>query len=256
MSKGYVDTHAHLYAEEFSGEIDDVITRARESGVSKIILPNIDTGTIEDMLMLCDDHPDLCFPALGLHPTSVSGNYKSDLDQLATYFNKRKFFGIGETGIDLYWDTSFEKEQVDAFRIQLGWAKEKNLPVIIHTRNAFDLVYGVVNEFRGTVRGVFHCFTGTLEEAEKIISLETFKMGIGGVITYKNSALPDVIEKISLEHLILETDSPYLPPVPFRGKRNESSYILKIAEKVASTKKCSVEEIAEITKKNAEEIFG
>lgn len=252
---GIIDTHAHLYAEEFSSDTYEMIERATLSGIEKIILPNIDLNSIEQMLQLSEKYPDICFPAMGLHPTSVTSNYREDLKIIYEYFNKRKFIAIGEAGIDLYWDKTFETEQEDAFRIQLEWAKEKNLPIIIHTRKSFEQVIRCVKDFKGNVSGIFHCFSGSYEEAQRIISIGNFKMGIGGVLTYKNSGLPEVIEKIDLQHLLLETDAPYLPPVPYRGKRNESSYILKVAEKLAEIKNCSIQEVVDITSKNAKEIF-
>lgn len=255
MRKEFYDTHAHLYSRDFVNEYPDVISRARRLGVTKIILPNIDLKTIEDMLGLSDFYPNMCFPSLGLHPSSVTQNYREDLEKISEYFNQRDFVAIGETGIDLYWDKSFEKEQIESFKIQLGWAKEKNLPIIIHTRKSFDLVIKTVQEAGDGIRGIFHCFSGSLEEAKKIISLGNFKMGLGGVVTFKNSGVQEVVEKIPLEHFVLETDAPYLAPVPYRGKRNESSYIVKVAEKIAEIKNCSLEEVAEKTFKNAEEIF-
>ena len=255
MITGIIDTHAHLYAEEFSSDSDEMIERAIRSGIEKIILPNIDLNSIEQMLQLSEKYPGICFPAMGLHPSSVKSNYKDDLKVIYEHFNKRKFIAVGEAGIDLYWDKTFETEQEDAFRIQLEWAKEKNLPIIIHTRKSFEQVIRCVKDFKGNVCGIFHCFSGSYEEAQRIISIGNFKMGIGGVLTYKNSGLPEVIEKIDLQHLVLETDAPYLPPVPYRGKRNESSYILKVAEKLAEIKNCSIQEVIDITSKNAKEIF-
>ncbi|MFN6038352.1 MAG: TatD family hydrolase [Bacteroidota bacterium] len=239
MITGIIDTHAHLYADEFSSDSEEMIGRAKAAGVEKIILPNIDLNSTESMLQLIEKYPEICFPAMGLHPTSVSSNYKKDLQIIYEYFDKRKFIAVGESGIDLYWDKTFEAEQEDAFRIQLQWAKEKNLPIIIHTRKSFEQVIRCVKDFKGNVSGIFHCFSGSYEEAQRIISIGNFKMGIGGVLTYKNSGLPEVIEKIDLQHLVLETDAPYLPPVPYRGKRNETSYILKVAEKLAEIKNCS-----------------
>lgn len=255
IKKEFFDTHAHIYVREFSNEFPEIISRAQKAGVKKIVLPNIDLDSIEDMLSLSSFYPNICYPSLGLHPSSVKENYKEVLEKISEYFSGRDIIAIGETGIDLYWDKTFEQEQVEAFKIQLAWAKEKNLPIIIHCRKSFELVFKIVQGFEG-VKGVFHCFSGSMEEANKIISLGTFKMGIGGVITYKNSGLPDVVEKIGIEHFVLETDAPYLPPEPYRGKRNESSYIVKVAEKMAEVKKCSVEEIAYETRKNAEEIFS
>jgi TatD DNase family protein len=256
MKHFIIDTHSHLYAEEFINDSADVISRAKASGIKKIILPNIDLTTVDSMLSLTKENIELFFPALGLHPSSVNSNYKQDLQLLEKYFFEENFFAIGETGIDLYWDKTFQSEQMDSFMVQLGWAKNKKLPIIIHTRKSFEQVFSCVKKFKGEVSGIFHCFSGSHEEAERIISLGNFKMGLGGVLTFKNSGLASVVEKIDLEHFVLETDAPYLSPTPHRGKRNEPSYIVEVVKKLAEIKKCSVGEVVEITTKNAESIFS
>jgi TatD DNase family protein len=251
-----VDTHTHLYAEEFDTDSNEMIARAINSGVKKMFLPNIDSTSIAPMLSLCEKFKDNCFPMMGLHPCSVKENYKEELAIVEKELENKKYIGVGETGIDLYWDKTFLAEQEDSFRTQIGWAVAKNLPVIIHTRNSFENAFAIVNEFKGKAKGIFHCFSGTTEDADKIISLGSFKMGIGGVLTYKNSTLPEVIQKIDIRHLVLETDSPYLPPVPHRGKRNESAFIPLIAQKLAEVKNISLEEVAESTTRNSKEVFG
>jgi TatD DNase family protein len=251
-----IDTHAHIYLEDFSNDIDNIIQNAYNNNIKKIILPNIDSISVKHLCDLSDAYPHLCFPLMGLHPTSVSENYKKELEIVEYWFDKRKFYGVGEIGIDLYWDRTFYKQQQDTFRIQLKIAKSKNIPVVIHTRNAFDIVYNIVKEEQdGSLNGIFHCFSGNLEEAKKITDLG-FLIGIGGVITFKRNNLVNVIEKIDLKNLVLETDAPYLTPVPKRGKRNESSYLIYVAQKVAEIYKIPVDKVAEITTANACNLFG
>ncbi len=250
-----IDSHAHIYLEEFDGDREDVILRAKKSGIEKIILPNVDNETIERLIDVSDKYPEICFPLMGLHPTTVGKDYKKDIITIEEWLQERKFCGIGEIGIDLYWDKTFKAEQEDAFRIQLQMAKTNNLPIVIHVRNSFEEVYDILKqEQNGELKGIFHCFSGGIGEAQKVIDLG-FKLGIGGVVTFKNSNLGDVISQIDVAHLVLETDSPYLAPVPYRGKRNESSYIRIIAEKVASVSGISFEKVAEITSENVIELF-
>jgi TatD DNase family protein len=250
------DTHTHLYLEEFISDQADVIQRAIAQNVKSMLLPNIDSSSIDSLLKLSDQFPENCFPMMGLHPTSVKENYEEELVRVEKWIEKRKFYAIGETGIDLYWDKTFGEEQKTSFRHQIGLAKKYNLPIVIHMRNSFDEIYIILKEeYLPNLRGVFHCFTGNLEQAYKIFELG-FKIGIGGVVTFKNSGLDKVLEKINLNHVILETDSPFLAPVPFRGKRNESSYLKIIAKKIAQIKNKSVEEIAEITTANAKQLFN
>jgi len=250
-----IDTHAHIYSEEFLHDEDEVLKRAYDNDVKKIILPNIDSGTVKRLLDLNDAYPHLCYPLMGLHPSSVSGDYSEELEAVEYWLEKRKFYGIGEIGIDLYWDRTFLKEQQDAFRHQIKMAKSYDLPIVIHTRESFEEVYSIVREEQdGTLNGVFHCFSGDETEAQKIIDLG-FLLGIGGVVTFKNNPLADVIRKIPLQHLVLETDAPYLTPSPKRGKRNESAYLIYVAQEVAKIYSISVSKVAEITSDNARRIF-
>jgi TatD DNase family protein len=249
------DSHAHLYLEHFDPDRDQVIGNAIQKGVKYMLLPNIDKESILPMMQLAGKYPGHCFPMMGLHPTSVGPDYADQLEAVKSWLKKGKFYAIGEMGIDLYWDKTYFAEQQDAFRIQVELALEYDLPLVIHSRNSFDEIFRLMDEvWQPGLKGVFHCFTGTLEQAEHIINLG-FLLGIGGVITYKNSGLPEVIEKISLEHLLLETDAPFLAPVPYRGKRNESAFIPDIAQKIAEIKKVTIEDIAKITTQNAINLF-
>ena len=251
-----IDTHSHIYSEDFLHDRDEALQRAYDNGVKKIILPNIDSGSIKHMFDLTDEYPHLCYPLMGLHPTSVDEDYKEELCAVEYWLDKRKVYGIGEIGIDLYWDTKFEKEQEDVFRCQIRLAKERNLPIVIHVRNSFKETYKIVEEEQdGSLRGIFHCFSGNEEDAQKVIDLG-FLIGIGGVLTFKNSSLDQVIKNIELKHQVLETDSPYLAPVPKRGKRNESSYLVYVAQKMAEIYDVPVAKVAEITTANARELFG
>jgi TatD DNase family protein len=250
-----IDTHSHIYSEEFLHDRDEALQRAYDSGIKKIILPNIDSGSIKHMLDLSDAYPHLCYPLMGLHPTSVDEDYKEELEAVEYWLGKRKFYGIGEIGIDLYWDKRFVAEQKDAFRHQIKLAKNMNLPIVIHVRNSFDETYEIVKEEQdGHLRGIFHCFTGTSTEARKVVDLG-FYLGVGGVLTFRNSELEEVIQSVSIQNLVLETDSPYLAPVPKRGKRNESSYLVYVAQKLAEIYNISVTQVAEITTSNARGLF-
>ena len=250
-----IDTHCHLYLREYKEDIDQIISQAENAGVRKFYLPAIDSSETDNLLSLEKQFPGRCMAMMGLHPCSVKLEYKAELDQVSDWLSRRKFVAIGEIGLDLYWDKTFIKEQHEAFRIQIEWSLKYDLPIAIHTRNAMPETIAVVKEYiqRGA-RGIFHCFSGTYEEAKEVIDAGYY-LGIGGVLTYKNSGLAEVVDKISLEHLVLETDAPYLAPVPFRGKRNESSYLQYIAEKLALIKNISVEEVGAITTANAEKIF-
>jgi TatD DNase family protein len=251
-----IDTHSHIYSGDFNSDIDEVIQNAYNNDVKKIVLPNIDAGTIKRLMDLSDAYPHICYPLMGLHPTSVAEDYKEVLHAIEYWMEKYKFYGIGETGIDLYWEQSYLKEQQKAFRFQIKLAKNENLPLVIHVRNSFDEVYKIVKEEQdGSLKGVFHCFSGNEVEAQKIIDLG-FYLGIGGVITFNNSNLSEVIEKFDIKNLVLETDSPYLAPVPKRGQRNESSYLVYIAKKLSDVYHISLEEVAEITTRNARSLFG
>ncbi len=250
-----IDTHSHIYSEDFNHDIDAVVQRSYDNDVKKVILPNIDSGSIKRLLDLSDAYPHLCYPLMGLHPTSVSDDYREELAAVEYWLEKRKFYGIGEIGIDLYWERSFLKEQQEAFRTQIKLAKANGLPVVIHWRNSFEEVYRIVKEEQdGTLRGIFHCFNGHYGEAKKVIDLGFF-LGIGGVVTFKNSSLSQVISQVGVKNLVLETDAPYLAPVPKRGRRNESSYLVFVAQKVAETFGVSVDHVAEITTANARRLF-
>lgn len=250
-----IDSHTHLYSEEFHTDINEVIGRAFTADVKCMVIPNVDNDSVEPMFTLCRKHPYNCFPAIGLHPESVKEDYKNELELMKPWLGKEKFVAIGEIGIDLYWDRTFINEQIEAFKSQLLWAKEYDLPVIIHSRNALNEIIQILNDknYSG-IKVVFHCFPGSIEQAI-YLSNKGFMLGIGGVVTYKNSGLAKVVKEIPLEYILLETDAPYLPPVPFRGKRNESAYIKNIAEFIAQLKNCALDEVAETTTQNAIRFF-
>ncbi len=251
-----IDTHTHLYSAEFDLDRKQVVERAIAAGVKKFFLPNIDSSSVEGMIALCNQFPENCFPMMGLHPTSVKENCEEELAGVKEWLGKHKFCAVGEIGIDLYWDKTFFTQQQLAFETQIKWANEFSLPIVIHSRNSFNEIVEVLQKNKNeNPHGIFHCFSGSKEQAEKAISLG-FKLGIGGVLTYKNSGLGQAIADIDMKHLVLETDSPYLTPVPHRGKRNESGYITLVAQKLAEIKNISVEEVAEITTTNAVEVFG
>ncbi len=250
-----IDTHSHLYSEEFKEDIDQVIVRAKETAVEKIYMPNIDSTSINDMLLLEAENPGLCIAMMGLHPCYVKENYKSELLIVEEWFGKRSFAAVGEIGLDYYWDQTFVKEQKEAFLFQIEIAVQHNTPIVIHSRNSTqDCIELVKQNQKGNLKGIFHCFGGSVEEAKQIIDLG-FLLGIGGVVTYKKSGLAEVLKEISLDHLVLETDAPYLTPVPYRGKRNEPSYLKYVAEKIAEAKECTVEEVVQKTTENAEKLF-
>ncbi len=250
-----IDTHTHLYSDEFDSDRDAMVERALKQGVKKFLLPNIDLGSVDSLHQFCDRYPEQSYPMMGLHPTSVKEDYKHVLRETKELLNHRKYIAIGEIGIDLYWDKTFAKEQRMALLEQFQWAIDYNLPVVIHSRESFEIIMAIINEFNNPqLRGVFHCFTGTENEAQQIID-KGFMLGIGGVLTFKNSGLANEIKNIDIKHLILETDSPYLTPTPYRGKRNESAYISIIAQKLAATQSISLEEVAAITTKNAINLF-
>ncbi len=251
-----IDTHCHLYLDEFKNDIDDIIKRAEAETINKFYLPAIDSSEIENMFLLESKFPGKCIAMMGLHPCYVKENYLVELSIVKEWLSKRKFAAVGEIGLDFYWDKTFEKQQYEAFRLQIELSIQYNLPIVIHSRDAMQECIDVVNEYKsGSIKGIFHCFGGTVENANEIINAG-FYLGIGGVLTYKKSGLTDVLEQIDLKYMVLETDAPYLTPVPFRGKRNESSYLKYIAEKLAQIKNVSVEEIAAVTTSNAEKIFG
>jgi TatD DNase family protein len=250
-----IDTHSHIYLPEFDDDLDETVQRALDAGIGKIILPNIDSSSILSVHNLASRFPDCCIPLMGLHPTSVKDNFVEELGKISDQLKKYPYKGIGEIGIDLYWDKTYFNEQVFVFEKQLALALEKDLPVVIHARNSFEEIFTSVlkPQFKG-LKGIFHAFTGNTIQA-KIITDMGFKIGIGGILTYKNSGLEEVVKTIDLKDIVLETDSPFLTPVPFRGKRNESSYILHIAKKLAEIKNVPPEEIYRITTFNAIEIF-
>jgi TatD DNase family protein len=251
-----IDTHCHLYSGEFEKDIETVMGNAVETGVEKFYLPSIDSASMKSMFNLEEKYPGQCIAMMGLHPCYVKENYQDELALVQHWLTKRKFAAVGEIGLDFYWDKTFATEQYEAFRTQMEWAIESNLPIAIHTRNAMQETINIVREYvpKG-IRGIFHCFSGSYESAREIVNAG-FYLGIGGVLTYKNAGLAEVLSKIDLQHLVLETDAPYLTPVPFRGKRNESSYLKYIVAKLAVVKNCSEEEVAAITTENAEKIFG
>lgn len=249
------DSHAHVYAEQFKDDRDAALDRAYAAGVTTIVMPNIDHTSIDIMLETEARHPQQCYAMMGLHPTSVGKHFERELYQVEEWLGKRPFAAVGECGIDLYWDKSFLAQQQEALRIQLDLAKKHQLPIVLHTRDAFAETAELVEAAQdGSLRGVFHCFSGTREEAERAIKLG-FKLGIGGVATFKNGGLDQVLAHLELQHLLLETDCPYLAPTPYRGKRNEPSYLPLIARRVAELMKKDVEEVAEATTRVAQELF-
>jgi TatD DNase family protein len=230
--------------------------RCLDNGISRLFLPNVDSASIELVMSQVMEYPQYCFAMLGLHPCDVKENWQDELDAINAAIPQHKIYAIGEIGIDLYWDKTTLDNQIKAFKIQINWAKKLKLPIVIHCRDAFEEVYKVLLEEQDEdLRGIFHCFTGTLEQAQKVIELG-FYLGIGGVVTYKNSGLDKIVQQIDLKHIVLETDSPYLTPVPYRGKKNESSYLLYVAEKVADLHQTSVENVAAITTENSKIVFG
>lgn len=251
------DTHTHLYAEQFDDDRDAMIKRAVDAGVERLFMPNIDSTSIEGMMQLAEKYPENCFPMMGLHPCSVNADFEKELALVEDWHSKYRFCAVGEIGIDLYWDKTFFKEQQKAFTRQIELAKKLDLPIIIHTRDSFNEAYEIVLELNNEkLKGIFHCFSGSVQEAEKVIALGGFKMGIGGVLTFKNSKLDEVVKQIDLKHLVLETDSPYLTPHPHRGKRNESAYTVLVAQKLADVHGVSLEEVAEITTANSKEVYS
>ena len=253
-----VDSHSHLFLEEFSEDLPQVIKRARVAGVTNIFMPNIDSRTIESMLRVCSEYKGYCFPMIGLHPTSVNADYRKELDFVAEYLTMpNEYVAIGEIGIDLYWDRTFLEEQLIVFEQQVEWALKYDLPIVIHCREAFDYIYRVLEPYKTTpLRGIFHSFTGTIEEAVRILDFPGFYVGINGVVTFKKSTLPEVLQSIPLERVVLETDSPYLTPVPNRGKRNESANVKDTLIKVAEIYHKVPEEVGWITSNNALKVFA
>lgn len=250
----FTDTHTHLYASEFDADRNELMQQAIDAGVSRFFLPNVEASSVTPMLDLCERFPENCFPMMGLHPCSVKENYLDELSLVETELSNGNYVGVGEIGLDFFWDISFVKEQEDAFLKQIAWACELNLPVSIHSRSATARAIELIQSSGLHVKGVFHCFGGNIVEAKAITDMGMF-LGIGGVITYKNSGLDAIVSQIELKHIVLETDAPYLPPVPHRGKRNIPEYLLLTAQKLAAIKNCSVAEVAEQTTKNSKVIF-
>jgi TatD DNase family protein len=253
----FIDTHAHLYHKQFAGDLDEMIQRALSAGVNKLFLPNIEMESVEPRLALAEAHPGICFPMMGLHPGSVNADPTRDLQEVERLLRTGGYHAVGEIGIDLYWDKTFIEQQKEAFRQQVRWAKELRLPVVIHSRQSFQEVYAIVeDENSEELRGVFHCFTGTPEEARLVVELGGFYLGIGGVITFPRGGLDVTMAEVGAEHCVLETDAPYLAPVPYRGKRNESSYIPLVAARLAEVTGRSLDDIAAITTRNAKRLFA
>lgn len=252
----WIDTHTHLYTEEFDKDRAEVMQRAFEQGITRIYLPAIDRQYTAAMESLKDDYPGKVFCMAGLHPCSVKENFKHELDEIEGALQNKDYAGIGETGLDFYWDTTFKKQQIESLHIHIAWALQYDKPLILHTRNSIDEAIEIVQSYKNKpLRGIFHCFGGSLEQAEKIIATG-FYLGIGGVLTFKNSGLDKVVRDLDLANMVLETDSPYLAPAPYRGKRNESSYILLIGQKLADIKEISLEHVAELTSANAGKLYG
>ena len=250
------DTHTHLYSDHFNEDLSLVMQRAFDSGVKRLFIPAIDSATTEAMYSLEKQYPDNVFLMMGLHPTSVKSNFEQELEHVKTEFSKRHFFAVGEIGIDLYWDKSNLENQKKAFKIQIKLAKKYKLPIVIHCRDAFDEIFKILeSENDDDLFGIFHCFTGTEEQANKAISFN-MKLGIGGVVTFKNGKIDTFLNKIDIKNIVLETDSPYLSPVPYRGKRNESSYLPLVCKKLAEIYQLSEEEISLITTQNSKDVFG
>jgi TatD DNase family protein len=252
-----IDTHSHIYSDAFKGEHEAMIQRAFEAGVEKIYMPNIDLDSVEAMKQIHTMHPERCLMMMGLHPTSVGADVKEVLPKIKAYLEDGSdYYAVGEIGIDLYWDKTYLAEQEWAFREQIQWAKDKSLPIVIHCRDAFDEILKILDEVNDDqLKGIFHCFTGNFEQAKHILGYGGFKLGIGGVVTFKNAGLDKVVVQLKMENLVLETDAPYLAPHPYRGKRNEAAYVKEVALKLADVFGITLEEVAEISRSNALRIF-
>lgn len=249
----FTDTHTHLYDEQLNNED---IQRAIDAGVTKMYIPNCDSTTIDGMMRITSEWPHSCYPMMGLHPCYVKDNYKDELDIVAKKLAEGKFYAVGEIGLDYYWDKTYTEQQKEAFALQTDWALQYQIPIVIHSRESTaDCIDMVRTKQNGNLKGIFHCFSGTIEEAKQIVGLGLY-LGIGGVVTFKKSTLPDIVKEIGLEHIVLETDAPYLAPVPYRGKRNESSYIPLVAAKIAEILDTDIITIANATTQNAEKVFG
>lgn len=253
----FTDSHTHIYLEQFDKDRSEMIQRAENENIGRFLLPNIDLDSIDSMHQLTEDYKGKCFPMMGLHPCSVDADYKSVLEQMRLKLDENHYVAVGEIGMDLYWDKSFQAQQVEAFKIQIEWAKELDLPIVIHARDAFQEIFDVLDEVNDEkLKGIFHCFTGGEAEAQKVLDYGNFLMGIGGVVTFKNSGLDKTLKSlVPLEKLILETDAPYLAPVPYRGKRNEPSYISHIVDKLVDIYEVTPQEISDVTEQNIDSIF-
>lgn len=252
-----IDTHSHLFVDDFDGDRAEVMARAREAGITHILMPNIDVASVEPMLRVCQEYSGYCFPMLGLHPTEVNADYREALAELKPLLERHSFVAIGEVGLDLYWDKTYKTEQLRALEEQVGWALEYDLPVVIHSREAFAELYTLFSHYKDTpLRGIFHSFTGTAEEAHALLEFPGFMLGINGVVTFKKSLLPEALATVPLSRIVVETDSPYLAPTPYRGKRNESSYIVRVVEKLAEVYATTPEIVAEQTYSNALSLFA
>lgn len=253
----YTDTHTHIYLKDFDEDRKQIIKECLDSGVNKLLLPNIDKSSIADVIKTCELYKDICYPMVGLHPCYVKDSYENDLNYLKPIIKSIDTIAIGEIGIDLYWDKSNLEIQRNAFKTQINWAKEFKLPIVIHARGSYNEIFEVLDQLNDeNLKGVFHCFSSTLEDADRILNYGGFKLGIGGLVTFKNSGLDKVVKNVDIKNIVLETDSPYLTPTPFRGTRNKSSYIPIIANKLSDIYEISSEEIGNITSKNAKEIFN
>jgi len=252
----YIDTHAHIYSDEFKTDLSDIIRRAGDEGIQKVFMPNVDHVSIDSMLEVEHRWPKQCHPMMGLHPCSVKKDFERELYIVEDWLSRRKFAAVGEIGTDLYWDKSFWDQQVEALNIQVAWAKKYQLPIVLHCRESLDQTIEIIEKLQdGKLTGIFHCFSGTAEQANRITNLG-FLMGIGGVVTFKNGGLDKLLPEIDLKHIVLETDSPYLAPVPHRGKRNEPAYITIITSKIAELVKRPIEEIRTVTTQNALTLFN
>ncbi len=256
MALELIDTHTHVYLSQFNHDRPEVLARAGEAGVSRLLMPNIDSHTVGDMLKVARRFPGVCLPMMGLHPTSVKASWETELDLIEKWFEKEHFVAVGESGIDLYWDKTYAEQQKTALERHVDWAVRFNLPLVLHSRNSLKELFEVLAPHRQkNLKGVFHCFPGGVEDAKKVIDTG-FLLGIGGVVTYKNSMMAAVVAAVGLENIILETDAPFLAPVPFRGKRNESAYVKQVAEKVAVIAGATIDEVAEKTTANARRLFA
>ncbi len=252
-----IDTHSHLFVDDFDADRSEVMLRAREAGITHILMPNIDVASVESMLRVCAEYPGFCYPMLGLHPTEVNAAYREALATLKLLLDAHSFIAIGEVGLDLYWDKSYKNEQLAALEEQISWALERDLPLVIHSREAFSELYALFSHYKNSsIRGVFHSFTGTADEAHALLEFPGFMLGINGVVTFKKSTLPEALSEVPLSRVVVETDSPYLAPTPYRGKRNESSYVLRMVEKLAEIYGVALDVVAQQTYINACRVFN